>query len=136
MRPMNADFGKEIIRRSEFLSIIPTPRPLNWPKSQKLQWLLQAYPIQHATDILFLRREVLRLTEVLERTAAEQQQQEQQELLGLGSLGVSRGGQWRGSVPFLRLTLCLTQDDIKHAFLTRARARSRQELDARNLENR
>jgi hypothetical protein len=136
MRPKNADFGKEIGRRSEVLSIIPTPRPLNWSKSQKLQWL-QANPIRHATDISFLRSEVLRLKEVLVTMAAEQeQQQQQQQLLGLGGLGVSRGGQWRGSVPYLRLILCFTEDDIRHAFLTRARARSRQELDARSSENR
>ena len=82
----------------------------------------------------FLRSEVLRVKEVLERTAAEQQQQQQ--LLGLDGLGASRGGQWRGSVPYLRLILCFTEDDIRHAFLTRARARSRQELDARSSENR
>ena len=133
MRPLNADLGKEILRRSEVLPIIPTPRQLKWSKSLKFQWL-QANPIRHATDISWLRSEVLRVKEVLERTAAEQQQQQQ--LLGLGGLGASRGGQWRGSVPYLRLILCFTEDDIRHAFLTRARARSRQELDARSSENR
>jgi hypothetical protein len=82
----------------------------------------------------FLRGEVIRIKEILERSLAEEQQQ--RELLGLGGIGVSRGGNWRGSVPYLRLILCLTQDDIKFAFLRRADAQSRQELDARNSENR
>ena len=64
------------------------------------------------------------------------EEQQQRELLGLGGTGVSRGGNWRGSVPYLRLILCLTQDDIKFAFLRRADVHSCQESDARNSENR
>jgi hypothetical protein len=47
---------------------------------------------------------------------------------------VRQGGQWRGLVPYMRLIMCLTQDDVKSAFLRRADARTRQELDARNSE--
>jgi hypothetical protein len=131
MHPVNVDFAKEIVRRSRQLGIHPTPRPLNWPKSQKMEWL-QSHPVQNTIDISFLRGEYLRLKVILERSLAEGQQQ--RELLGLG--GVSRGGNWRGSVPYLRVILCLTQDNIKLAFLRRADAHSRQELDARNSENR
>ena len=95
---------------------------------------LEANPVQDSVDISFLRGEVIRIKEILESSLAEEQQQ--RELLGLGGTGVSRGGNWRGSVPYLRLILCLTQDDIKFAFLRRADAQSRQELDARNSENR
>ena len=130
---MNVDFAKEVVRRSRILRIHPTPRPLNWPKSQKIEWL-EANPVQDSVDISFLRGEVIRIKEILESSLAEEQQQ--RELLGLGGTGVSRGGNWRGSVPYLRLILCLTQDDIKFAFLRRADAQSRQELDARNSENR
>lgn len=133
MRPVNVDFAKEVVRRSRILRIHPTPRPLNWPKSQKIEWL-EANPVQDSVDISFLRGEVIRIKEILESSLAEEQQQ--RELLGLGGTGVSRGGNWRGSVPYLRLILCLTQDDIKFAFLRRADAQSRQELDARNSENR
>ena len=133
LRPVNVDFAKEVVRRSRILRIHPTPRPLNWPKSQKIEWL-EANPVQDSVDISFLRGEVIRIKEILERSLAEEQQQ--RELLGLGGIGVSRGGNWRGSVPYLRLILCLTQDDIKFAFLRRADAQSRQELDARNSENR
>lgn len=45
------------------------------------------------------------------------------------------GGPWRGRLPYLRLMLCLTEDDaIKAAFLRRADARTRLELDARNSD--
>ena len=90
--------------------------------------------MQDSVDISFLRGKVIRIKEILERSLAEEQQQ--RELLGLGGVGVSRGGNWRGSIPYLHLILCLTQDDIKFAFMRRADAQSHQELDARNLENR
>jgi hypothetical protein len=49
----------------------------------------------------------------------------------------THGGQkWRGLVPYLRLILCLTQDSVKSLYLTRADARSCQQLDARNSESR
>jgi hypothetical protein len=133
MRPVNVDFAKEIVRRARLLRIHPTPRPLNWPKAQKLEWL-ETNPVEDSIDISFLRGEVSRIKGILERSLEEEQQQ--LELVGLGGIGVSRGGNWRGSVPYLRLILCLTQDDIKFAFLRRADAQSRRELDARNSENR
>ena len=127
MRPVNVDFAKEVAQRSKLLGIHPTPRPLNWPKSQKIEWL-EANPVQDTIDILFLRGEVLRLKAILERSLAAEQQQ--QELLGLGGRGVCRGGNWHGIVPYLCVIMCLTQDDIKLAFLSQADAQSRQELDA------
>jgi len=133
MRPVNVDFAMEIVRRARLLRIHPTPRPLNWPKAQKLEWL-ETNPVEDSIDISFLRGEVSRIKGILERSLEEEQQQ--LELVGLGGIGVSRGGNWRGSVPYLRLILCLTQDDIKFAFLRRADAQSRQELDGQNSENR
>ncbi|KAI2497963.1 hypothetical protein MHU86_16514 [Fragilaria crotonensis] len=45
------------------------------------------------------------------------------------------GGQWRGSIPYMRLIMCLTEDDIKAAFLRRADTRqTRHQLDARNSD--
>jgi hypothetical protein len=74
---------------------------------------------------VFLKSKVQRL-EVLISSAAQEKQHE-------GEAGRPTG-QWRGSIPCMRLIMCLTQDDdIKAAFLRRADARSRQELDARNL---
>jgi hypothetical protein len=134
MRPVNVDFAKEIVRRGRLLRIHPTPRPLNWPKAQKIEWL-ETNPVQDGIDISFLRGKVSRIKGILERLLAEEQQQ--LELVGLGGIGVSRGGNWHGSVPYLRFIVCLTQDDIKFALLLRrADAQSRQELDGQNSENR
>ena len=55
---------------------------------------------------------------------AQQEQQEEEARQG--------GGEWRGCIPYMRLFLCLTQDDIKSAFLRRADARTCHELDACN----
>jgi hypothetical protein len=51
-----------------------------------------------------------------------QQQQQQREA----------GGNWRGKLPHLRLIHCLVQDDIKMAYLRRADALTRLQLDSRN----
>jgi hypothetical protein len=53
----------------------------------------------------------------------------------LAASGGQRGGRnWRGIVPYLRVIMCFTQDDVKSLFLARANTRLRQELDARNSE--
>ena len=43
---------------------------------------------------------------------------------------------WRGPLPYLRLMLCLIQDDVRSAYLRRSDVLTRQELDARNSESR
>ena len=64
---------------------------------------------------------MLRLQNVLERST-----QEQHVIPPAGDGGVvvggsagGRRGNWRGYVPYLRLIMCLTQDNIKCLFLTR-----------------
>ena len=66
MRPDNLDFAKDIF--------IPTPRPLNWPKSQKIEWLVQTHPVQDNIDISSRRGEVMRLKEILEQSLGEERQ--------------------------------------------------------------
>jgi hypothetical protein len=82
--------------------------------------------------------EVLRLRNVLERRTEEQQQQVLTNAPAGVQCGTSSGGRghWRGSVPYLRIIMCLTQNNVKCLFLTRANSRSRQQLDARNCDNR
>jgi hypothetical protein len=74
MWPVNPDYAKEVVRRSRVLHRRSMPCPLNWPKSQKIEWL-QANPLQDNIDILFLRSEVLRLKDILERLLTEEQHQ-------------------------------------------------------------
>lgn len=124
LRPKNPDYVHEIRRRAKLFSIAPEPRPSNWSRVQILEWL-ERNPIQNAADIEFLTNEVLRLRDLLIR--ARQQQE------GTAS-GGGGGRNWRGSVPYLRVIMCLTQDNVKALFLARANTRSRQELDARNSQ--
>jgi hypothetical protein len=131
MRPRNTDYVKEIVRRAELFHVVPVPRPSNWTRVQTLEWL-HRNPVRDEVDIRFLRSEVLRLRNVLER-----RMQEQQVLMAVGGENGSGGrGHWRGCVPYLRVIMCLTQDRVKCLFLTRANSRSRQQLDARNSNNR
>ncbi len=58
---------------------------------------------------------------------------------GIGSGTTASGGQggqrnWRGIVPYLRVIMSFTQDDVKCPFLARANTRLRQELDTRNSD--
>jgi hypothetical protein len=89
-----------------------------------MEWL-QQNPLCNHADIEFLTNEVLQVEDVLIRKASEQQQ-----------TSTKGCGHWRGSVPYLRLIMCLTQDNVKCLFLTRANSRSRQELDAHNSDSR
>ena len=89
-----------------------------------MEWL-ERYPVVGAADIEFLRNEVMRLTDVWNRQVTE-----------ASSGGGGRGGHWRGAVPYLRMIMCLTEDNVKSLFLRRADSLSRQELDARNSQYR
>jgi hypothetical protein len=130
MRPQSKDYAKEILRRATLFAIRPLPRPMNWPRSRQIEWL-EDNAIKDEADTSFLMGEVSRFKEVAVRTTQEQH------LVDLGCGASARGGSyWRGNIPYLRMIMCLTEDSIKTAFLTRAFARSRAELDARNSESR
>ena len=131
-RPKNTDFVKEIGRRASLFNIAPVPRPSNWTRGQILDWL-ERNPVRDNADIEFLTNEVLRLQDVLARRAQEEQDFSP---TSVGDSGRGGGRNWRGLVPYLRLIMCLLQDNVKRLFLTRANARSRQELDSRNSVNR
>ena len=125
-RPRNNDFVHEVLRRANDMNINPLPRPTNWNRQQSMEWL-ERNPFTTDADVEFLTSEVRRLREVLLRRAREQDEQQQ------GSIG---RGHWRGCVPYLRIIMCLSRDDVKCLFPTRANTRSRAELDARNSDTR
>jgi hypothetical protein len=139
IHPRNTDYVNEIVRRAKLFHIVPLPRPSNWTRERTLEWL-DRNPVRDEVDIEFLRNEVVRLRNVLERT----RRNEQDVSFGVGgnsngSVGGTAGGRrgnWRGCVPYLRVIMRLTQDNVKSLFLTRADGMSRQQLDARNSENR
>jgi hypothetical protein len=59
----------------------------------------------------------------------------QQQETDLSTAGV-QGAKWQGTVPYLCVIMCLTDDQVKRLFLDRANVRTRYELDGRNSENR
>ena len=131
-RPRNTDYVNEIKRRADSFNIIPVPRANNWKRAQIMEWL-ERNPVRDGADIEFLKTEVVRLENVLIRSTQDHSEMRlSAESRGHGSGGGR--GHWRGSVPYLRIIMCLTQDSVKCLFLTRADTRSRQELDARNSD--
>ena len=133
LRPRNTDFVIEIDRRAALYDIRPTPRPRNWSRKSTAEWL-EHNPVRDQQDIEFLRTEVSRLCGICERAA--QQSRSSSGILMLSGGSAAGGRNWRGPVPYLRVIMALTQDNVKSLFLTRANVRTRQELDGRNSENR
>jgi hypothetical protein len=133
MRPKNTDFAIEIDRRATLYNILPSPRPRNWSRKATMEWL-ELNPVRDDRDIEFLRSEVSRVHDILQRAQASSSTTNATPTAGeLNSGSVTgRGGMWRGAVPYLRIILTLTEDHVKTLFLTRARVRTRQEIDARN----
>ena len=104
VHPKSIDYEKEIVRRGELFRMTPR-RPRNWNKEKRMEWL-ERYPVVGAADIEFLRNEVMRLTDVWNRQVTE-----------ASSGGGGRGGHWRGAVPYLRMIMCLTEDNVKSLLL-------------------
>jgi hypothetical protein len=90
--------------------------------------LLEQNPVRDKVDIQFLTNEVLRLGVVLVRRARERKRH-QSLLPGDGPAASFCGsvgkGHWRGSIPYLQIIMCLTQDSVKCLVLTRANSRAR-----------
>jgi hypothetical protein len=137
VRPKNTEYILEIGRRVHLFNIVPEPRPSNWTRVQILEWL-EHNPIRNVADIEFLTNEVLRLRDLLIRAQRQQGTSNDSGTTSCaaGSGGGRSGRNWRGIVPYLRVIMCLTQDNVKSLFLSRANTRSRQELDARNSDSR
>ncbi len=132
--PRNTDLVKEIRRRANLSrNMTSLPRPTNWARMQMMEWL-DSNPVSEACDVNFLTSENLRLHEVYHRMQSERQQQESS-VNATDATNVLRGGgagPWRGNVPYMRIIMCLTEDDVKSLFLARANTLLRAEFDARN----
>lgn len=118
IKPTRLDYTEEILRRSN-----QQRKPANWGLNKCMEWL-QEHPLVDQQDIEFLKNEVHRVRAVILNAQQEVRDEEARRA----------GGQWRGPIPYMRLILCLTEDAVKAAFLRRADARTRQELDARNSD--
>jgi hypothetical protein len=125
IKPSEGDLAAEVDRRTEALSLEKGPRPKNWPNAQLMTWL-NAHPITGEADVAFLKRAVggfaCKVVQEQEEAQELQQQSQTQEA----------AGNWRGKIPHLHLIHCLMEDDIVMAYLRRAAAMKRAQLDARN----
>ena len=92
--------------------------------NKSTEWLV-ANPVTGEHDIAFLKTEVQKLRNIATSALSE-----------LDEAKFSAGSPWRGNLPFLRLILCIVQDDIKDKFCHHGAVMRRQELDGRNSENR
>jgi hypothetical protein len=126
--PKNSDLAKEVRRRAVIdNSTRPGPRPSNWTRNQMIEWL-EENPVSASMDVQFLRFEVLRLREISLQMKRERQQ--------LVTVEGAVGGYWRGCIPYLRVIMTLTLDDVKSFFLARGNCLTRAQLDARNSDTR
>jgi hypothetical protein len=94
-----------------------------------IEWLEELPVSDSMVDVQFLTFEVLRLQEISLRMQQEHQQFPTMEDI---SGAVLRGGSWRGCLPYLRVIMTLTRDDVKLMFLTRGNCLLRTQLDGRN----
>jgi hypothetical protein len=113
----NTDFVNEIICRGE-----AEQHTLKRP--QIIEWLEQN-SVRKGNCVESLTNEVAKLCDILARV----QRQENE-------FSTPGGRKWQGTVPFLHVIMCLTEDHVKFLFLNQANVRPRHELDARNSENR
>jgi hypothetical protein len=99
-RPKNTDFVKEIERRANLYNVHPVAR-LN------IHWLEQN-PVRKMSCIEFLVSEVAKLKDILVRL---RQQETDFSTAGGG------GKKWQDAVPYLRVIMCLTDDQVQRLYL-------------------
>ena len=111
------------------MSIVATDhahhKPANWSLPKCIEWL-QENPASDQEDIRFQKYEVQRVKEIILNAQQERQHNEARQT----------GGQRRGHIPYMRLIMCLTDDDIKAVYPRRADCRTCRKLDARNSNGR
>jgi hypothetical protein len=115
-----AELREEIIRRGPKDA---PPRCGNWNLTRCRNWLV-ANPIKEAGDVAFICKIV--------QTTIDDSKAVAEEAIVPALAKITLPGQWRGNLPYLRLIMCLVEDDtIRHAYLHRGDALSRTQLDAR-----
>lgn len=124
VKPKREEFAGEVIRRAGCIQQQQVPKAANWNMNKCTEWLL-TNPVTAEQDISFLKKEVQKLRNIAASALSESDEGE-----------FSAGSPWRGNLPFLRLILCIIQDDIKDKYRRYGAVMSRLELDGRNSENR
>ena len=115
IKPTRAEYANEVLRRD------PTQKPANWTLERCKKFLMDN-PLNNPHDVPFLSGEVSKLKVLL--CAANQEQED------------SSTSNWRGNLPYMRLVMCMTEDNVKVALRRSTNVMSRRELDARNSDSR
>ena len=128
--PTNIDLRNEVVRRFHRYNQNPKsklPHPKFWPKNKILDWLAQC-PITCETDKAFLIQQEREVRDVQAKI------NEEKEATKLSSLEVndSRPKLIWSEEMILRLCHCLSNDDVREAYIKRFDALNRDELDARD----
>jgi hypothetical protein len=128
IKPSKGNYATEVEQRMKLYSHDPV-RPKNWSMPQCLKWL-NDHPIVGEHDVAFMKRAVGEFSSKVIREQEEaqelQQQQQQQQQDATGS--------WCGKAPYLHLVHVLLEYDVRNAYLCRADAQTRLQLDLRNSE--
>jgi hypothetical protein len=119
VKPSVKEYVNEIKRRSA--GDADPPKCNSWKAHRAFTWLTE-HPITGDDDIAFIHRQLNKFVKLVELEAAEAL--------------TMKEGRWCGVVPYLRIIMCLIEDDIKPAFLERDKAFTRLEVDGRNSETR
>jgi hypothetical protein len=125
IKPSTGDYATEVEWRMKLYSHDPV-RPKNWSMPQCLKWL-NDHLIVGEHDVAFMKRAVGEFSgKVLreQEEAQELQQQQQQDATG----------SWHGKAPYLCLVHDLMEDYVRNAYLRRADAQTRLQLDSCNSE--
>jgi hypothetical protein len=102
-KPTRVNYAGEVIRRS---GRDRSRKTANWSLTKCIKWLEQ-HPLTDNQEILFLKNKVQRVKTII--LISQQERQDDKE---------HQAGQWRSPIPFMRMIMCLTQqDNIKAPFL-------------------
>ena len=112
MRPLNNEYLEEINRRAALFNIIPRPHADNWKRSRIMQCWLHDNPVRESDCKAFLVAEVTKLRDTLDRMNKQAAES--------AELGTAN---WRGSIPYLRVIMSLTDDNVKRLYINRAMQR-------------
>ncbi|CAB9518311.1 hypothetical protein SEMRO_922_G220650.1 [Seminavis robusta] len=116
----------EEIRRRCILEGVPECKCKSWEKKKCIVWL-QKHPITNTTDIAFVIKEEKRFFDLVTKALLEKTDEKKEK---------GTTPPWNYSEPYLRLIECMLDDSIRQLFLDMHRMGERDELDARNSENR
>ena len=125
--PVLEDLKDEVTRRAKCNGSDPLPKPRWWSKTKAEKWLVEN-PTEALRDVEFLIETEAKVRAELENEVKEREQLQEER--------VKSNGNWNAMCPHLRLCCCMCDDRARDALLSKDDGWDRQELDARNHDDR